>query len=125
MDKPLAGKTALITGASSGIGWATAQLLARDGAAVAVNARRREKLDELVAEITGQGGTALAVEGDTSEVGGVERVLERVLDWEAGGRKYDTVVVNAGRGLAGGMLDSDESQWEEVYRINVLGARRP
>ena len=50
MNTPLLGKTALITGASSGIGRITAKLLAQDGAAVAVNARRRDKLDELVAE---------------------------------------------------------------------------
>lgn len=122
MNGPLSGKTALVTGASSGIGRATAQLLAQDGAAVAVNARRRDRLDELVTEITAQGGKALAVEGNTSDLAGIERVLQRVLDWDEGGRKYDIVVVNAGRGLAGGMLESDESQWEELYRINVLGA---
>jgi len=124
MNKPLAGKTALVTGASSGIGRVTAQLLARDGAAVAVTARRREKLAELVSEIASQGGTALAVEGDCSDKDGIERILDRVLNWDEGGRKYDIVVVNAGRGLAKGMLDSDESQWEDVFRINYLGAAR-
>lgn len=124
MQKPLQGKTALITGASAGIGLETARLLARDGAAVALNARRRERLDELAAEIVGQGGQALAVPGDAGDPGDIERMFDRVLDWEAGGRKCDIVVVNAGRGLAGGVLGSDEAQWEEVYRINTLGAAR-
>ncbi len=42
--------------------------------------------------------------------------------WDGGGRRYDMVVVNAGRGLAGGILDSDESQWQELYQVNVMGA---
>jgi NAD(P)-dependent dehydrogenase (short-subunit alcohol dehydrogenase family) len=59
MNKLLSGKTAIVTGASSGIGYATAVTLARAGAAVVINARRRERLDELAAEIAGQGGKAL------------------------------------------------------------------
>ncbi len=122
MNKPLLGKTALVTGASSGIGWVTARLLARDGAAVALNARRKDKLDELAGLIAAEGGTALAVDEDVSGQPGLDRAVERVLAWDQGGRKYDIVVVNAGRGLAGGMLESDESQWEELFRLNVLGA---
>lgn len=124
MNKPLLGKTALITGASSGIGRITAKLLAHDGAAVAVNGRRRDKLDELVAEIVAQGGKALPVEGDVSKEAGIEEMLRRVLEWDEGGHTYDIVIVNAGRGLAKGLLDSDEDQWEEVFRINHLGAAR-
>ena len=122
MDTPLAGKTVLITGASAGIGRATALLMARDGAAVAVNARRKDRLDGLVAEIEAFGGKALAVEGSAAERPDIDAMLARVLEWEEGGRKCDSVIVNAGRGLASGMLGSDDSQWEEVYRINVLGA---
>ena len=64
MDKPLAGKTAIVTGASAGIGRATALTLVRSGAAVVISARRKERLDELAAEIAGLGGKALVVAGD-------------------------------------------------------------
>lgn len=47
--------------------------------------------------------------------------MERVLSWTGGGCKYDIVVVNAGRGLAGGILNSEESKWQELYQVNVLG----
>jgi NADP-dependent 3-hydroxy acid dehydrogenase YdfG len=124
MTKPLADKTVLVTGASAGIGRATALKLVAEGAAVAVNARRRDRLDELVAEIEAMGGKALAVEGDAASQDGVDSMLERVLAWDDGGNKYDSVVVNAGRGLASGMLESDESQWEDVYTINVMGAAK-
>ena len=49
-------------------------------------------------------------------------LLERTLAWKEGDGKYDIVVVNAGRGLAGGILNSDESQWQDLYQVNVLGA---
>lgn len=122
MDKPLSGKTAIVTGASSGIGRATALTLAQAGAAVAIHARRKERLEELASEISAQGGKALAVAGDAGIQSDMDALLDRVLSWEEGGGKYDIVVVNAGRGLAGGILDSDESQWRELYQTNVLGA---
>jgi NADP-dependent 3-hydroxy acid dehydrogenase YdfG len=122
MDKLLSGKTAIVTGASSGIGYATATILARAGAAVVIHARRKERLDELAAEIAAQGGKALAVAGDAGVQGDVDLLLEHALAWDEGGCGYDIVVVNAGRGLAGGILTSDESQWQELYRVNVLGA---
>ncbi len=122
MNRLLSGKTAIITGASSGMGRATAATLARAGAAVVITARRRERLDELASQIAGLGGKALAVAGDASVQEDIDRLLERALEWNEGGNKYDIVVANAGRGLAGGILDSDASKWEEMYRINVLGA---
>jgi NADP-dependent 3-hydroxy acid dehydrogenase YdfG len=122
MEKLLSGKTAIVTGASSGIGRATALNLAKDGAAVVICARRENRLDELAAQIGAQGGKALAVAGDTSVPADVDRLLERALAWKEGGSTYDIVVVNAGRGLAGGILASDESKWQELYELNVLGA---
>ncbi len=122
MNKLLSGKTAIVTGASSGIGYATAVTLARAGAAVVIYARRKERLDELAAEISAQGGKVLAVAGDAGVAGDIDLLLERALSWDEGGGTYDIVIVNAGRGLAGGILDSDESQWQELYRTNVLGA---
>jgi NADP-dependent 3-hydroxy acid dehydrogenase YdfG len=120
-ERSLAGKTAIITGASSGIGYATAVTLARAGAAVAIHGRRKERLDKLAAEIAAQGGKALAVAGDAGIPGDIDLLLERTLAWKEGGGKYDIVVANAGRGLAGGILDSDESQWQDLYQVNVLG----
>ena len=122
MDRPLAHKTAIITGASSGIGRAIARTLASAGTAVVLNARRLQKLDELAAEIAAQAGKALAVAGDAGRTDDIDRLLEHALAWEEGGCKYDIVVVNAGRGLAGGVLTSDESQWHGLYQTNVLGA---
>ena len=118
----LSGKTAVITGASSGIGRATALTLAQAGAAVVIQARRKDRLDELASEIARHGGKALAVVGDASIEADIDLLLDRALVWKEGGCKYDIVVANAGRGLAGGILSSDESRWQELLRINVLGA---
>jgi NADP-dependent 3-hydroxy acid dehydrogenase YdfG len=122
MEKHPAQKTAIITGASSGIGRATALALAKAGAAVVIFARRRERLDALAAEIADLGGKALAVAGDAGNDSDIDLLLARTLAWDEGGRRYDIVVVNAGRGLAGGILSSEELQWREIYRTNVLGA---
>lgn len=122
MERPLAGKTALVTGSSSGIGYATAFSLAQAGAAVVIHARRKDRLDKLASEITSHGGNALPVAGDASVAGDIDSLLERALGWDEGHKKLDVVVVNAGRGLAGGVLSSDESQWQEVYGVNVVGA---
>lgn len=122
--RSLTGKTAIVTGASSGIGRATARTLAQAGAAVVIQARRKDRLDALTAEITAQGGKVLAVAGDAAIEQDIDAMLERTLTWKDGGRAYDIVVANAGRGLAGGVLDSDEMQWKDLYDINVLGAAR-
>jgi len=122
MNKLFSGKTAIITGASSGIGRAAALTLARSGAAVVIQARRKERLDELASEIIANGGKALSVVGDAGVQADIDALLDCALTWNDGGCKYDIVVVNAGRGLAGGVLSSDESQWEELYQINVFGA---
>jgi NADP-dependent 3-hydroxy acid dehydrogenase YdfG len=124
VSEQLAGKTAVVTGASSGIGRATALELSAAGAAVVVQARRAERLAALVAELEGRGGRALAVPGDAGSERDTDALLAAALGWEAGGRRLDVVVANAGRGLAGGVLGSDERAWEELYRTNVLGAAR-
>jgi NADP-dependent 3-hydroxy acid dehydrogenase YdfG len=121
-NKPLSGKTAIVTGASSGIGRATALTLAQAGAAVVIQARRKDGLAKVVSEIHAKGGKALAIAGDASLTSDIDKLLEQTLKWKEGGCKYDIVVVNAGRGLVGGTLASDNSQWEEVYHTNVLGA---
>jgi NADP-dependent 3-hydroxy acid dehydrogenase YdfG len=122
MNKLLSGKTAIVTGASSGIGRAVALTLARSGAAVVIQARRRQRLDELASEIVAEGGRALAVAGDASVQADIDALLERATAWDESGGKLDIVVANAGRGLAGGILGSDVAQWQELYQVNVLGA---
>ena len=120
--RALSGRTAIITGASSGIGRATALTLAGAGAAVVIAARRKDRLESVAREIADQGGKVLAVAGDAGDAADIDRLLDDTLAWEDGGGRYDIVVVNAGRGLAGGILTSDASQWQELYRINVIGA---
>lgn len=124
VDRLLSSKTAIITGASSGIGRATALTLAQAGAAVVIHARRKDRLDELASQIAARGGKVLPVAGDAGIQADIDSLVDRTLAWSDGGCKYDIVVVNAGRGLAGGILGSEESQWQELYQINVLGAAR-
>src|SRR5436190_20842102 len=72
----LQGRVAIITGASSGIGYETARLLAREGAVVAAAARRRDKLEWLVGEIAGEGGRALAIPTDVTDPVQVRRLVD-------------------------------------------------
>jgi short-subunit dehydrogenase len=75
MNQPLSGRTAIVTGASSGIGYATAVTLARAGASVVITARRKDRLDNLAAAIADQGGTTLVVAADVSISGDIDRLL--------------------------------------------------
>lgn len=122
MNKPLSGKTAIVTGSSSGIGRATALTLAQAGAAVVIHARRKDRLNEVASEVAALGGIALVVAGDAGNQTDIDLLWDSTLTWDQGGRTCDIVVVNAGRGLAGGVLGSDASQWQELYQVNVLGA---
>jgi NADP-dependent 3-hydroxy acid dehydrogenase YdfG len=121
MSKLLDNRTAIVTGASSGIGQATAMALAQLGAAVVIHARRRGRLEDLASDIAAAGGHALAVAGDAGDPTDIDTLLEKALAWDQGGNRYDIVVVNAGRGLAGSLLGSDEAQWQEVFQVNVMG----
>lgn len=116
-------RIAVVTGASAGIGRASAVVLASAGASVVLNARRGVLLDELVREI----GTerAFAVPGDAADECVIQAMLDAARDRFGGGtREADLILVNAGRGLRGSVRDSDPAQWEDVIRINLLGAAR-
>ena len=93
MTKTLAGTVALVTGASSGIGAATARALAAEGAAIALLARRADRLDELKAEIEAAGSTAVAISADVTDTVQVATAVEQTVG-ELG--RIDTLVNNAG-----------------------------
>jgi NADP-dependent 3-hydroxy acid dehydrogenase YdfG len=118
MTSPLDGTVAFVTGASSGIGEATALELARLGAKVAIAARRRDRLDALAAQIGELGGEALVIEADvTDEVvarGAVESTVERF-------GRLDTVIANAGVMLLGPIEDAPVDEWERMLDLNLRG----
>lgn len=115
---PLSGTTALVTGASSGIGEATALALAEQGARVALVARRKDRLDELAKQIEGNGGTALVIEADITQEQQAKDAVERCVR-ELG--RLDTLVNNAGVMLLGPAEQAPVEEWQRMVEINVLG----
>lgn len=129
---PLQNRTAVITGATAGIGEAVARLFVENGAACVLNGRRAEKLAALKAELGAEDVATVA--GDCTD----DRVIQQMLD--AAQHHFpgppvtmsghtqrvapDIIVVNAGRGLSGSVLTSDPSQWEEMLKTNILGAAK-
>ena len=113
MGERLDGTVALVTGASSGIGEATARALARSGAKVAIAARRKDRLDALAAEID-----ALVIEADITDREQATGTVRRTVD-ELG--RLDTVVNNAGVMLLGQAADAPLDDWQRMVDINVNG----
>jgi NADP-dependent 3-hydroxy acid dehydrogenase YdfG len=118
MAERLDGTVALITGASSGIGAATAAALAAQGATVAVAARRIDRLEALAATIRGQGGTVLVLEADITDERQATDAIERTVA-ELG--RLDTLVNNAGVMLLGPAVGAPLAEWQRMVEINVLG----
>ena len=114
----LAGTVALVTGASSGIGEATASALAAAGATVVVAARRKDRLDELVSSIEGDGGSATAAEADVTDREQATGLVEGVVS-EHG--RLDIVVNNAGVMLNGPIEGAPLEEWEQMVDINIKG----
>lgn len=117
MGERLDGTTALVTGASSGIGAATALALAGQGAAVALVARRTDRLTALAEQVERTGGQALVLTGDVTKQGDAEQVVERTVA-ELG--RLDTLVNNAGVMLLGPAVNAPVSEWQLMVEINVL-----
>ena len=118
MAGSLEGRKALITGASSGIGEATALAMVREGAAVALGARRKDRLDELAAKIEAEGGKAVAIEADIADESQARSLVETARD-ELGG--LDALINNAGVMLLGPVEGSDTDEWRTMINVNLLG----
>src|SRR3954462_11674771 len=114
----LDGKVAAVTGASSGIGEATALALAAEGAAVALGARREDRLRDLANRIESDGGRALPIEVDVGDESSARSFVERTAS-ELG--SFDILVNNAGVMLLGPIEGTDTEQWRRMVDVNVLG----
>lgn len=118
MSRSFANQVAVITGASSGIGWALAKTLAAEGARVGLIARRKDKLDALAAEIRTAGGTAAAAPAD---VGNREEVKQAVHHIREALGHIDLMIANAGVGKPTMLDPINVPDVEEMFRVNVLG----
>jgi NADP-dependent 3-hydroxy acid dehydrogenase YdfG len=116
--RPLAGKVALVTGASSGIGEATAVALVDAGAAVAIGARRKDRLDALAARLRDGGATVLQLDLDVTDERACDDAVRRTRE-QLGG--LDVLVNNAGVMLLGTVVGADPEDWRRMLETNVLG----
>ncbi|MEA2445479.1 MAG: hypothetical protein QOJ12_2771 [Thermoleophilales bacterium] len=110
---------AVVTGAATGIGRATALALARDGFGVVLVGRRAEPLEEVAAEVRAAGGDALATPADVTSSDAVAATMGAAADWRGG---VDALVNNAGVGDSGTVLEESLESWERTLRINLTGA---
>jgi NADP-dependent 3-hydroxy acid dehydrogenase YdfG len=118
MTTTLEGTVALVTGASSGIGAATARALAAHGAAVALLARRADRLDELKTQIESAGGTALVTQADVTDA---QEVAAAVAATVAELGRLDILVNNAGLLRMGDAVDAPLADWDDLVSVNVSG----
>ena len=116
--RPLAGKVALVTGASSGIGEATALALAEAGASVAIGARRTDRLDALASKLRDGGTSVLQLSLDVTDDSACTEAVQRTRE-ELGG--LDILVNNAGVMLLGTIVGADTEDWRRMLNTNVLG----
>ena len=114
----LDGKVAVVTGASSGIGEATVRSLAAEGAAVVAGARRKERVDGIVEEVTQGGGKAIAVECDVTNEDQAHDLVQKAVE-EFG--KIDILVNNAGVMLLSTVGKGLSDQWRQMFEVNVMG----
>jgi NADP-dependent 3-hydroxy acid dehydrogenase YdfG len=117
MARHLEGTVALVTGASSGIGEATAVALAAEGATVAIAARRRDRLEQVV-ERMGNDADVLVIETDITDEAAARAMVQSTVT-EFG--RLDTVVNNAGVMLLGPIVDAPVEEWRRMVELNLLG----
>jgi len=118
MSRRFENRIAIVTGAGSGIGRATAVALGREGAKVAACDRSLEKAEDTAREITGAGGTSVAVAADVSRAEDCCRVVRETVDrWGT----LDVLVNNAGIGTSGSVLTTDEETWDRLMAVNLKG----
>lgn len=118
MAGELSGKVAIVSGGSLGIGRATAELLAAQGASVVLCGRRQEAVDDAVAAITSAGGKAIGVAADVSNSADAERIVRTAV--ESFGA-VDILVNSAGIQTYGTVVETNEELWDKVFDINVKG----
>jgi NAD(P)-dependent dehydrogenase (short-subunit alcohol dehydrogenase family) len=118
MEKVLAGQTAVITGASGGLGAHFARLLARAGAAVALTARRLDMVEALAGEIAAEGGRAMALRLDVADAQSIAPAFAEV---ETALGPISILVNNAGVGGEGLALDLSIEDWDRTFDVNVRG----
>jgi len=112
-------RVALITGAGSGIGKATALLMAKEGAKIVITARREERCKETVDEICAMGGDALALPGDVGDEHHVEDLVNKTVQHFG---RLDIVVPNAGiNGIVAPIEDITPEEWDKTQTINIRG----
>jgi len=114
----LQGKTAIVTGASSGIGHEAALKFAEEGANVVVFARRQDRLDALVKEITDKGGNAVAVVGDVTKKEDNQRAVDVALEKYGG---LDISFLNAGIARPTPIVSANEKDFDDTFNVNVKG----
>lgn len=120
MTKVLCGKVAIVTGASSGIGRATAKLFAQEGASIVATARRQTELDALLDEIKAEGGRAAVVAGDVRDEAAARAVVQTAVDRYGG---LDIAFNNAGTlGTAGSIAEMALDDWRDIVDTNLTSA---
>ena len=115
----LKGKVAIITGASSGVGYATARLFARQGATVVVAARRQNRLEHLVSEIAGEGLQGFSIPTDVTDAAQVDRLIRQTIDLLG---QIDILVNSAGGYLKVAPIEQfSDAEWAQVINTNLSG----
>src|SRR5262249_48405748 len=114
----IAGKVVVITGASSGVGESTARLLAANGAKIVLGARRKDRIDTLVRDITANGGCALGFKTDVTNRGDVEALVKGAVDKHGRG---DAIVNNSGIMPIAPMASLKVEEWDRMIDVNIKG----